>query len=57
LIIDKGGSVKSLHDLGKSDFPQAEGITFNEKGNMFISTEGKKKKSGRIMEVVITGTR
>jgi hypothetical protein len=55
--MDKGGSVKSLHELGKSDFPQAEGITFNEKGNMFISTEGKKKKSGRIMEVVITGTR
>lgn len=53
LVLDRKGSVTSLYDLGKNDFPQAEGITFSEKGDIYISSEGKKKKGGTIRQVVL----
>ncbi len=50
LIMDSKGSIMSLYDLKKSDFPQPEGITFNPDGKMYISNEGS-KQAGSILQV------
>lgn len=54
LILRQDGTTKSLIDLDKKEFPQAEGITFNSKGEMFISNEGSKKKAATILQVALT---
>ena len=38
------GKIKIAARLDKSMFPQPEGIAFDESGNLFISSEGKKSK-------------
>lgn len=53
LVLTPNGSIKSLVTLGKPAFAQPEGITFNDKGDMFISNEGRKKGAGNIIEVKI----
>lgn len=54
LILNASGSIRSLHDLPGSDFPQPEGITFSPEGKMYISNEGK-NKPGNIIEVQLSG--
>lgn len=39
LVLERDGSVKEVHQLDKKGFPQAEGITFDEKGNLYITNE------------------
>lgn len=50
LIMSPAGKLLSLFELDKSDFPQPEGLTFDNNGNMFISNEGNKKE-GNILQV------
>lgn len=40
LILDSNGRPEKLRFLNESDFPQPEGITFDEAGNTYISNEG-----------------
>jgi len=42
-VIDHSGSIKAFHELNEKEIPQAEGISFSPDGDVFISTEGKKK--------------
>lgn len=51
LIMDAAGTIKKLYNLGKA-FAQPEGITFNEKGELFISNEGT-KQPGNILKVEV----
>ncbi len=51
LIMDKTGKIKKLYQLGK-EFVQPEGITFNPKGDIYISNEGT-KNPGNIIQVEI----
>lgn len=39
LILDRNGVVKEVHELDKKRFPQAEGITFDKEGNLYITNE------------------
>lgn len=39
LILTPDQAIKTVHKLDKERFPQAEGITFDEQGNMYISNE------------------
>lgn len=50
LIMDKQGAIKSVVLLSRKDFGQPEGITFNSKGDLFISNEGK-NEPGNILKV------
>lgn len=50
LIMDASGKPKHLYKMKSSDFPQPEGIDFNEAGELFISNEGGKGK-GTIVKV------
>ncbi|MFD1551117.1 hypothetical protein DNU06_04035 [Putridiphycobacter roseus] len=43
LIIDRSGDIIYMTHLPEKIFPQAEGITFLENGDMYISNEGKDK--------------
>ncbi len=52
MVMNSGGTVKSVYSLDKSDFTQPEGITFSSSGTMYISNEGT-KKPGNILEVSI----
>lgn len=49
LILSLDGTIKREHSLTSSLFPQPEGITFKENGDLLISNEGK-KKSATIIE-------
>lgn len=40
LILEKSGVPKALHLLSRQLFPQPEGITFDDSGNLYISNEG-----------------
>jgi uncharacterized protein YjiK len=40
-VFDLNGNIEFLERLDKDLFPQAEGITFMQNGDMFISNEGK----------------
>ena len=51
LIIDRDGHLKNAYFLEKAMFPQPEGITFNEEGILFISSEGKGDGLGTITQL------
>ncbi|AYN69081.1 hypothetical protein D1013_17695 [Euzebyella marina] len=51
LIIDRDGHLKNAYFLEKAMFPQPEGITFNEEGILFISSEGKGDGLGIITQL------
>lgn len=40
LVLDMEGGVKEVHELDRKRFPQAEGITFDPEGNLYITNEG-----------------
>lgn len=44
LIYNKELVLKGIHKLDPKNFPQAEGITFFDNGDLFISNEGKGKQ-------------
>lgn len=50
LIMDASGKPGHLYKMKTSDFPQPEGIDFNEAGELFISNEGGNGK-GTILKV------
>ncbi len=45
LEMDEKGKVLKVYDLGTKNFSQAESITFDDKGNIFISSEAGKDKA------------
>ncbi len=45
VVADKDGNPESVFHLGKKLFPQPEGLTFNRKGEMYISNEGVTSRS------------
>lgn len=48
LILDEKGSPQELMILDEKDFPQAEGLTFDPNGNIYISNEGSPATIHRI---------
>jgi uncharacterized protein YjiK len=52
LVMDASGKPQHLYKIKSSDFPQPEGIDFNEKGELFISNEGGNGK-GTILKVAL----
>lgn len=53
LILGTDSKLKSVIELDKKQFRQAEGIAFSPDGKMYISNEGTKKEPGNIYEVVL----
>ncbi|GJM31833.1 MAG: hypothetical protein DHS20C18_08340 [Saprospiraceae bacterium] len=47
-IFDDNG-LSNIYPLSKSLFPQPEGLAFTADGDLYISSEGKKKGNGRIL--------
>lgn len=45
MVLDKSYQIKYLKRLPKDRFEQPEGLTFNSKGDLFLSSEGVKKKA------------
>jgi len=48
LVFNNGGFCTHIFALDPTMFPQPEGIAFNQKGDLFIASEGTKKKPGQI---------
>jgi uncharacterized protein YjiK len=51
-VFDSMGLVKNGYTLDQNQFPQAEGISFGENGDFYISTEGN-KTPGAIFKVIL----
>lgn len=51
-VFDSKGAVKDGYTLDQNQFPQAEGISFSENGDIYISTEGS-KNAGAIFKVTL----
>lgn len=49
IATDKLGNILRVEELDKDLMPKPEGIVFDENGNLFIASEGKKEKNGRIL--------
>lgn len=49
LILDPNGNPKEFHQLDSDDFPQPEGLTFDSRGRMYISNEGKPATIHRVI--------
>lgn len=45
LVLDKNFVIKALCHLSDKTFEQPEGLAFNEKGDLFLSSEGRKRKA------------
>lgn len=45
VVLDRSFKIKHLIRLPKDRFEQPEGLTFNSKGDLFLSSEGLKKKA------------
>jgi uncharacterized protein YjiK len=45
LILNQSGRIIGLHKLSNKIFEQPEGITFDDECNLFIASEGIKKKA------------
>jgi uncharacterized protein YjiK len=52
LVMDKDGTPKKIYQLSPDDFPQPEGISFSQTGELLISNEGKKGE-GNILKLSI----
>lgn len=52
LILDSSGNPQQIFRLNKKQFPQAEGLTFGNSGELFISNEGKNGKAN-ILKITI----
>lgn len=52
LVMGANGAKKNLYQLNTSEFPQPEGISFTETGDLYISNEGK-GGTGNILKVLI----
>lgn len=52
LILDPEGKPREILRLNKKQFPQAEGLTFGNSAELFISNEGKRGKAN-IMKIAI----
>ncbi len=48
LVFDANGVYQRLYSLNPSIFPQPEGIAFNQRGDLFIASEGKKGIPARV---------
>ncbi len=55
VITDLSGNVEGVYQLSKKMFPQPEGITFEQDGDMYISNEGISSK-GNVMKFDYTET-
>ncbi|MCH2023023.1 MAG: SdiA-regulated domain-containing protein [Saprospiraceae bacterium] len=45
IVMDRSSNIKHIKRLSKKQFEQAEGIAFSTDGDLFISSEGLKKKA------------
>jgi uncharacterized protein YjiK len=45
LVLNERFKLKALCRLSEDDFEQPEGLTFNKKGDLFLSSEGQKKRA------------
>ena len=45
VVIDRNSEIKHIELLKEKTFTQPEGITFNENGDLFISSEGRGGKA------------
>ena len=45
VVTDLNGNVEEVYELGKKLFPQPEGLTFKNNGDLYISNEGVKGKA------------
>lgn len=45
IVVKPNGMIAAIHPLNKDIFRQAEGITFDEAGNLYIASEGAGKKA------------
>jgi uncharacterized protein YjiK len=49
IVLDSSGQIKHGVRLNKKVLPQPEGIAFDSKGNLIISSEGKNEEQGQIL--------
>ncbi len=49
VVADGNGIIKNVYHLNPTIFTQPEGITFNPRGDLFISCEGKKAEHGILL--------
>jgi uncharacterized protein YjiK len=54
LVMGADGSKKKLYQLNDTDFPQPEGMAFNQEGELFISNEGR-TGTGNILKISFNG--
>jgi uncharacterized protein YjiK len=52
LVMGADGTKKKLYQLSNSDFPQPEGMAFNQEGELFISNEGR-TGTGNILKISV----
>ena len=45
VVMDRNNEIKHVKRLSKKKFEQPEGLTFTSNGDLFISSEGQKKKA------------
>ncbi|QED36893.1 hypothetical protein FK178_03830 [Antarcticibacterium arcticum] len=50
LILDQSGKPEEIHILNSKQFPQAEGLTFGDSGEIYISNEGS-GQAANILEI------